>query len=122
MLSSLLAFGEAIPDVQLEKDDDVPELNRDDLEIKLRSRFPNLGFYNSCYPEDEPIGAITADVSDGLDDLLDIYHDLSEALWHIDNDDTALGLFEAKTLFFHWGRHAINLKSYLHQLVFENSI
>ena len=122
ILSNLLALGEGCPLPSPGNDLSSPEVNRDDLIKTLQLRFPNFGFYNSCRPIDEPIGEISVTVGDAIDDLLDIYQDLAETLWHIENDAPDLGLFQAKTLFFHWGRHALDLKSYLHQLIYEEQI
>jgi hypothetical protein len=68
---------------------------------------------------DKPIGSTTALVGDACDDVYDIYCDLSEALWHIENENSVMGLWHAKLLFGHWGRHAIDLKAYLHKKIHD---
>ncbi len=58
-------------------------------------------------------------INDALDDLCDIHRDLNDTLWHFERGDIATGLWYAKLMFGHWGRHLIDLKSYLHKQLMD---
>jgi uncharacterized protein DUF5063 len=114
-LSRLLDFGERCPDVWSKTEIEAPEIDRKKIADIIDKRFPDFEFYNSCIPENAPVDDARIEVNDACDDVYDIYHDLNESLWYFENGEPALFIWTAKTLFMHWGRHAINIKSYLHK-------
>ena len=113
-LSQLLSLGELCPDAWSDSELEAPSADRKVLAETITKRFPKFGYYNSAAPASSEV-----DVSDATDDILDIYCDLNESLWYCENGNPELLLWSAKLLFGHWGRHAINLKSYLHKLIHE---
>lgn len=118
-LSRLLDFGERCPESWSDEKIDAPEQDRKTIQAIVSKRFPDFGIYNSSPPDPTPINDVEIEVNDASDDIYDIYHDLNEALWYFDKGNSELGLWSAKHLFGHWGRHAINLKSYLHKHIHE---
>lgn len=121
MLSILLQFGEECPEAFSDSEPEPPAPSYEALTARLKKRFPKFGFYNTVTPSKEAVGCCSVSVGDAIDDIADIYLDLAGALWYFDNGDPALCLWQAKLLFFHWGRHAICLKSFLHEQLHETS-
>lgn len=118
-LSLLLDHGERCPDAHSDTDIEAPDIDRKQIEKMVCRRFPDFGFYNSSTPENIPVDSAQIEVNDAIDDVCDIYCDLNQSLWYIENGEPSLCLWSAKLLFGHWGRHAINLKSYLHKHIHE---
>ena len=119
ILSRLLDVGERCPDAWSDTEIEAPELDHDAIQKMISKRFPEFGFYNSSNPSMGPMDDAKIEVNDASYDVYDIYCDLNDSLWYFDNDEYELGLWSAKLLFGHWGRHAINLKSYLHKQLYE---
>lgn len=120
LLSNLLSSGEALPDLYSENDDGAPTVDRAHLLAVLGKRFPTFGWY-SVSPPLAADGAPSNEIltGDAIDDLADIYTDLSEALRLKETCDPKAGIWYAKLMFGHWGAHAIELKRYIHQKLHE---
>lgn len=114
-LSRLLNLGERLPELYDEHEYE-PELDTEDIKNKLSKRFIDFGFYSTADPDIEIIGEMGAlEVSDAINDLHDIYADLNIALKYFEKGIWKNMFWYARMMFGHWGRHAINLKSYLHK-------
>ncbi len=119
ILSRLLRYGEECPDIGTETDVEAPEISQEALKQRILARFPSFGIYNKCDPIEEPLGQAHATLGDAADDIYDIYQDLGDSRWYIENGQVELGLWNAKLLFGHWARHAIDLKGYLHRRIYD---
>jgi len=118
-LSQLLGFGERCPDTWSDTEIEAPEINNDELKKQIERRFPKFCYYNTTAPTDIASDKAEISLSDAQDDIYDIYLDLNKTLWHIENGNPQIGLWYAKLLVGHWGRHAIDLKSYLHKQIHD---
>ena len=118
-LSRLLNLGERLPDL-FDENEYEPELDTKEIENKLSKRFVDFGFYSSADPDIEIVGDMQAlMVGDALDDLQDIYTDLNIALKYFEMGVWKNMFWHARLMFGHWGRHAIDLKSYLHNKIHD---
>ncbi|HXI86833.1 MAG TPA: DUF5063 domain-containing protein [Parvularculaceae bacterium] len=120
-LSRLIEMGEALPDAYSETDIEPPDIDSNALRKNLGKRFPTFGWYNPDDLEDEELIASDATIGDAIDDLADIYVDLRRVLFSVDRGDPANGLWYAKIMFFHWGEHAQELKSYVDYQIAKQS-
>lgn len=96
-----------------------PKLN----ELKLRDRigpnFPDYGFYN-CVSEIEINLEDKTEIiiGDAIDDIVDIYKDLSEVLWCFENTSENDALWHYENSYqTHWGEHLRNLQLYVFQKI-----
>jgi len=95
-----------------------PSLSYDEVRERVRRSFPDFGFYAVAAPENMPPSAVM--VGDAIDDLADIYKDLSGVAWLLENGNDADALWQFRFDFqSHWGRHLLNLRSYLHWRLYE---
>ncbi len=92
-----------------------PDNNYAQMRTIVESRFPTLGFYNTCEDVSEKIGETSILVGDAIDDIVDILGDLKEVSWCFDNtsENDALWHFE-NSYRSHWGWHLRELQGYLH--------
>jgi hypothetical protein len=93
-------------------DDDCEPPKRQDISEGLRQAFPSLGSYATSDPlagVEQPIL-----VADGIDDIADIAADLADAAWRWEHVGEANAIWHLKLLHGHWGRHLLDLRSYLH--------
>jgi hypothetical protein len=83
----------------------------------LRKRYPELGIY----PWVDPRATYDATqlMGDALDDVADIAADMAEAAWRWDHLGEADAAWYLHLMHGHWGRHLLNLRSYLHALIHE---
>jgi hypothetical protein len=81
--------------------------------------FPTLGHHAAILPDAAATSSPT--IGDAVDDLVEIAAELMqiESYWHRKAPDEAKAYF-AFTFRTHWGRHLLNLRSYLHNLKFKN--
>lgn len=119
ILTKLVAFGEMLPESAEFGDYDPPDTDYQALYQSIGERFPEFGFYASATPvDDEGWPDPHAGVSDAIDDLADIYIDLSRSVQVAGINGQDAGIAYARLLFGHWGAHVINLKHFLHQRLF----
>lgn len=98
---------------------DPPQLERSELRATAERRFPEVGYYADTWPV-EPTKAEVV-VCDAIDDLADIAKDLSEVLWRWENTSKVDAIWYFRFLFeSHWGRHLLNLRSYIYFKQFEH--
>jgi len=117
LLTELIRLGENLPDEYSDVDVDAPDLDRGKLKEQIQARFPKLGWYFITSPDPSHLRELGQEtVGDAIDDLMDIYQDLHESLWHFDRGDSENGIWYAKIMFGHWGKHALELKRHLHLL------
>jgi hypothetical protein len=86
---------------------------------EIAKRFPELAYYQlteALDPKDPPVVL----VADARDDVLDLANDLAEVEWRWRHTSEADAIWHFRFLFgAHWGRHAINLRSFLHARIYE---
>lgn len=76
---------------------------------RVCKRFPMLGLYGSGSANAEDIG-VASTAGDAIDDLADIYHDLSQVEWVYKKGHHEAALWHFRNSFeIHWGRHASEL-------------
>ncbi|MEM8771512.1 MAG: DUF5063 domain-containing protein [Pseudomonadota bacterium] len=114
-LSKLLDLGERLPDLYDDHEYE-PQITFEEMKDKISNRFVDFSSYSNADPDINLVGDMKAlTVGDALDDLVDIYIDLNTALAYFENGVWKNMFWHARLMFGHWGRHAIDLKSYLHQ-------
>jgi len=101
---------------------EAPRADDASLRSVLGLRFPAFGYYHVVVPlvdgdlamEQEPR------LGDAIDDLLDIAHDLQQALWYRRHRDTAVAAaLLAWSFDAHWGQHLRHLQGYVHHRLRE---
>lgn len=96
-----------------------PSLSYAEARERVRRSFPDFGVYAVAAPEDLPPAEVM--VGDAIDDLADIYNDLSGVAWLLQNGSEADAIWQFRFDFqSHWGRHLLNLRSYLHWRLYEH--
>lgn len=121
ILDDLIALGRNTPH---RFDDDQPDPPERDLArwaAVAARRFPSLGGgYNIPVDITRSIADTELACGHAIDDLGDIAGDLSEVLWRFEHtsDDDALWHFRWGYE-NHWGKHASDLRWYLHALEFD---
>ena len=84
----------------------------------VRTCFPNLDLYAWTAPENAQTS--NAMMGDAVDDLADIYADLRGVAWLLENASPADAVWQFRFGYqSHWGRHLLNLRSYLHWKLYE---
>jgi len=84
----------------------------------VESRFPDFGFYAWAGPEENPNSEVM--MGDAIDDLADIYGDLRDVVWLWENSSAADATWQFRFGYqTHWGRHLLDLRSYLHWKLHE---
>ncbi len=102
---------------------DPPNRSYDDLRKLVSKRFPNYGYYNVAEPITSDIGEAGATVSDAIDDLADIAHDLYDAEWYWTNTSEANALFHLQQSYeTHWRKHLREFQVYLDALELDRSL
>ncbi|MGF1594498.1 MAG: DUF5063 domain-containing protein [Kiloniellaceae bacterium] len=90
---------------------------RDDRRL-MEARFPDFGYYAWCEP-----GELLSDdvmVGDAIDDLADIYSELRGVMWLLENSSQSDAVWHFRFGYrTHWGRHLLDLRSYLHWKLHE---
>ena len=118
-LDAMIATASAVDEPFVDWDEEAPSPDYSDMRETINAAFPELGYYPVCDPLDK-IKKAKAMVGDAIDDLADIYRDLGKFLWLWENVGHQQACWQVKFLFHaHWGRHAINLRSYLHAQLHE---
>lgn len=113
------AMADLPPGRFVDSDLEPPRLDRDALREAIGTRFPEFGFYDWADPL--TAGGTEILTSDAVNDALDIASDLSEARWRFEalgDDDAFYYLHQWFRL--HWGRHLMNLRSYIHARLYED--
>lgn len=78
---------------------------------RVSTRFPRLGFYNLASEVESKVGESDCMVGDAIDDITDIYRDLSEAEWTWQNSTEQEAIWALKFSFdTHWERHLRELQ------------
>jgi len=96
---------------------DAPRTDAKTIRTLVSAHFPSLGYYNLADPTTQQIGRASVIVGDGIDDIVDIYLDLKEALWRWDGTSVDDALWHLTNSFgSHWGLHLRSLQYYLHVL------
>jgi len=114
----LFAFGK-LGEGEAADDEEEPPVNlAQTWEAALRKSFPDLGWY----PWADPLGDEHSAplMADAIDDAADIAADLAEALWRWERYGEADATWYLSLMFPHWGRHLLNLRSYLHARTWES--
>jgi hypothetical protein len=97
-----------------------PSGNYEDDRRRMERCFPDFGLYGSSGPEIWPGGEVL--VGDAIDDLADLYAELRGVDWLSINSGQADALWHFRFGYqSHWGRHLLDLRSYLHWKLYEPS-
>jgi hypothetical protein len=122
-LDGLLCAYHATPDEFVEgaieppKSDDYLQRYKMAREVASRT-FPEFGLYAVVMPESNPNAQPM--LGDALDDLTDIALDMENVLWRFENGDPRDAAWHFRFGYqSHWGRHLLDLRSYVHHLQFE---
>ena len=108
LLSKLYCWGIQLPDCETTdefENDSIPLHDHSEV-VKLFSDFP-VSYYSQVFnaeiiPSEEPC------IGDVIDDLADIYKDLKDGLWYLENTSTVDAVFQWRfSLGVHWARHAL---------------
>lgn len=102
------------------KDDSEPPAlaSYDELRVLAARAFPDFGFYAVARPHEVPPSE--ALLGDAIDDLADIARDLIEVEWRWRNNGPADATWQFRWGYqFHWGRHLLDLRRYVHACQFE---
>lgn len=108
LLSKLYCWGIQLPDcdtTDLFQSEKLPEHNHNKL-IQYFKEFP-VQYYSAIFnanivPSEEPV---TGDV---IDDLVDIYKDLKDGLWYLEQGSEVDAVFQWRfSLGVHWARHIL---------------
>lgn len=102
---------------------DPPGLDQDALRRKICRLFPGFGFYPSVDPlTNLAKGMPEIGIDDAIDDIVDIANDLTDAEWRFSHTSD-LDAHWSLHFFYrhHWGRHLMNLRSYLHAMLHEQT-
>lgn len=92
-----------------------PDQNYTALYQRLGSGFPEYGYYNQVLSLHEDIWKVEVGLGDAMDDVVDIYQDMKNILWHWDHTSVEEALWNFKEGYkMHWGEHARWLQNYLH--------
>jgi len=113
-LDRLVAEYQRSEDVEV-VDDEADAASTDYHAIYQRAgaSYPTLGYYTHIAP-DEDMEARPG-LADAIDDLADIARDLSDVLWHLDQDRVTDAIWHFRfTYQNHWGVHLHSLRVYLH--------
>lgn len=96
---------------------EAPSADYDHWRAMALRAFPSLGQYACVTPQ---FDATEVTLADAHDDIADIACDLQTVIWHWQNTtaDDAIWCFRFGYQ-SHWGRHLMNLRSHLHQRMFE---
>ena len=96
---------------------DPPKQNYEDLRKRAAQAFPSFGLYNCAHDIADKVGDTQISIGDALDDLVDIWADLSEVSWRLENTSIEDALFHFQLGYrSHWGRHARDLQLYIHDV------
>lgn len=94
-----------------------PQRDYQALRTMIAPRFPDMGFYGAAPPGETLDAEIT--VGDAIDDLTDIYSELLDVAWCLQNtsveDATRLFRFGFE---HHWGRHLCDVRGAIHYELF----
>jgi hypothetical protein len=95
-----------------------PAIDASAIRRRAQTAFPTLGYYACVCPEPVSNAAIT--VGDAIEDIVEIAAELASVEWRWRNTSEADAIAHYNFGFHtHWGRHLLNLRSYLHQSIFN---
>ena len=116
----LIAYHHASDAVFDEQDfPDPPKLEHSKLRSIAERQFSEVGYYANAWPVELSKAEVVT--CDAIDDLADIANDLSEVLWRWENTSKADAVWNFRFGFeSHWGRHLLNLRSYIYFKQFEH--
>ncbi len=94
-----------------------PERDYSAIRAMIAPRFPDLGYYGAAPPGETLDAEIT--VGDAIDDLTDIYSELLDVLWCLEQTsaEDAMRLFRFGFT-HHWGRHLCDVRGAVHYELF----
>ncbi len=115
-IDRLIAAYYAAPDIGPDMDGSrAPRVDDKPYADAAAAAFPQLGFYAVVEPEcitEQEVG-----LGSGPDDLAEIAVDLIEVLWLFENDSENDAVWQFRWGYQnHWGRHAHELRLYLHTM------
>ncbi len=118
ILDQLLSAYHQSADVAPSSDILPPPRGHHETRSRMERCFPDLGLYGWSAPEQLPGEDVMT--CDAIDDLADIYDELRGVVWLSENSGETDALWQFRFGFqSHWGRHLLNLRSYLHWYLYE---
>ncbi len=107
-----------VPTETIEDELEATDIDFRDVYKRIDANFPEYGHYAVVNPV-ESVDAPAPMVGDAIDDLADIYRDLSEFIWRYEHSSPYDALFHLDlTYTSHWGGHLRELQLYLHRFVY----
>lgn len=121
LLALLDSLGASMASISYEFDDrdypDPPEKNKKKLRERISSNFSEYGYYNCAEDISVKISETNIVVGDAIDDILDIYIEISKVSWRLDNTSIDDALWHYDNMYWsHWGYHLRNLQLYVFNL------
>jgi len=118
VLDQLLTAYHGSVDVSPTTDIQPPSQDHREIRGLMERCFPGFGLYGWSAPEEIPGDEVM--MCDAINDLADIYAELSGVMWLSENSGKADAIWQFRFGFqSHWGRHLLNLRSYLHWYLYE---
>jgi hypothetical protein len=96
---------------------EAPAADYDRWRAAAQDVFPNISLYACVTPE---VDATEVTLADAYDDIADIACELQAVIWYWQNTTVIDAVWCFRFGYqSHWGRHLMNLRSYLHRRLFE---
>ena len=93
---------------------DPPTENEKIIRERISKNFSDFGYYNYADDIEDKVAETDTIVGDAIDDLVDIYKEISEVRWRWENTSIEDALFHYDTMYkSHWGCHLRNLQLYV---------
>jgi hypothetical protein len=116
LLLDSLGLSQAYINFEFDENDypDPPCENEKLIRERISVNFNDYGYYNCADEIEDNISKTDIIVGDAIDDLIDIYKELSEVRWRWENTSIADALWHYDYMYrSHWGLHLRNLQLYV---------
>ena len=102
---------------------DETRINYNEKRKVINEKFPNYGYYNIPSETTKEIADVEIVVGDAIDDICDIYTDLTAIKWKFRNTSQMDALWNFQFGYItHWGRHLRVLQWYIFNLNSDRNI
>lgn len=116
LLLDSLGLSQAYISFEFDEDDypDPPSEQEESIRNRICENFEDYGYYNCVEEVENKIAETDIIVGDAIDDLVDIYKELSKVQWRWENTSVADALWHYDHMYrAHWGSHLRNLQLYV---------
>jgi lipopolysaccharide biosynthesis regulator YciM len=116
LLLDSLGLSQAYINFDFDENDypDPPSEEEKSIRERICRNFQDYGYYNCAEEIEEKISETYIIVGDAIDDLVDIYKELSGVRWRWENTSIADALWHYDHMYrSHWGSHLRNLQLYV---------